>query len=615
MGLRVRRLEPLDGHVRVDLRRRERGVAEQFLDHAKVGTTFEQVGRGAVTQPVRAEVGSVRDVPEQLVHHRPDLALVGPTSTAPEEQGGSAPGADQAGPTAIQPFAHSCPSGHSEGHTALLVALADDPQDVAGEVDVIDVEPDELTDADAGGVEKFQCGAVAEVHRVVVVGGHLCDVEQGSRRSLGQNGRQRAMPAGSSEPERRVGGDPPGPLEPAEEGPQRGGGAGDRGPGGAPAGQHPEPGPQVGEGDVAQPLVVDDPGVTKEHVDVSQVGPHGVYGAAALGAQVALERWQRVQRGDGHSLTVSPHPSHLQHGARAFIARGAPRAFIARDDRPGTSASQRVPASLTVDRDQIATTSRPCLPNMVPLLRIEPKSEDHMPTSHCHRGRARMATTRVQASLLIATGLLMAATACTATGSQDDARSATGVSATPPQSVAEPAPPVATTEGTFDFSDGTTVGVLAQPWTNTDRLDGQLLHMLPGAPGTDFSDAIWGDIIIYVPDVAYSPGAVAPEPMPADPVAWTASHPDLEILDQREITVDGVTATQIDARATTTTNWLAVEAKPFEWGGAERVVLIPRDDSWLVVRGSAFQEDAAFDESRAKDDAFAAVLDSVDLAD
>ena len=73
-------------------------------------------------------------------------------------------------------------------------------------------------------------------------------------------------------------------------------------------------------------------------------------------------------------------------------------------------------------------------------------------------------------------------------------------------------------------------------------------------------------------------------------------------------------ATPFDARAAARTNWLALGTKPFAWSGAERVVLIPIDTSWLVVRGSAWQEDIAFSEAPAPGDAFAAVLASIDLA-
>jgi hypothetical protein len=255
-----------------------------------------------------------------------------------------------------------------------------------------------------------------------------------------------------------------------------------------------------------------------------------------------------------------------------------------------------------------------------------------MPDSYCRRrvpfgGRPTLVTaqrrTRDAASILTATAFMLATSACATTGLQDDAPTtgdassasvSSSAAATPSAAATTFAP--ATTEGTFDLADGTTVGVLAAPWTEAARIDGQLLQMLPGTPGSNFDDEVWADIIMYVPDAAYKSGTTAPEPMPADPVAWTTSHANLEILDQREITVDGVTATQIDARATTKTNWLAVETKPYEWGGGgtERVVLIPLDGSWLVVRGSSFQEDTAFVEDPAPGDAFAAVLDSIDLA-
>jgi len=50
---RVHLAQPLDGHQRVHLRRRHRGVAEQFLDDAHIGATVEQVGRERVPQRVR----------------------------------------------------------------------------------------------------------------------------------------------------------------------------------------------------------------------------------------------------------------------------------------------------------------------------------------------------------------------------------------------------------------------------------------------------------------------------------------------------------------------------------------------------------------------------------
>src|SRR5436309_2887424 len=63
-GARVRALvtapQPLDRDVRVDLGRRQAGVAQHLLDAAQVGTALEQVRRRAVPQAVRPDVGCAR---------------------------------------------------------------------------------------------------------------------------------------------------------------------------------------------------------------------------------------------------------------------------------------------------------------------------------------------------------------------------------------------------------------------------------------------------------------------------------------------------------------------------------------------------------------------------
>src|SRR6476469_8464891 len=57
MAGRVDLAEPVDGHQGVDLRGRHRGVAEQLLDDADVGSAVEQVRRERVPQGVRGDVG------------------------------------------------------------------------------------------------------------------------------------------------------------------------------------------------------------------------------------------------------------------------------------------------------------------------------------------------------------------------------------------------------------------------------------------------------------------------------------------------------------------------------------------------------------------------------
>ena len=55
MRLEIGAPQPLDRDVRVDLRRRQAGVAEHLLDGTKIGTTFEQV-RGCVFRTKVTEV-------------------------------------------------------------------------------------------------------------------------------------------------------------------------------------------------------------------------------------------------------------------------------------------------------------------------------------------------------------------------------------------------------------------------------------------------------------------------------------------------------------------------------------------------------------------------------
>lgn len=229
-----------------------------------------------------------------------------------------------------------------------------------------------------------------------------------------------------------------------------------------------------------------------------------------------------------------------------------------------------------------------------------------------------MASIEIRTVLLAATGcLLLATTACAPSGTAGEDQSTDDTSASPSAEASESADAdaPATVDGSFEFAAGPTVGILAAPWRLADEVPGELLHLVPGAPGESFDDEAWGDLIVYVPDAAYGPGATEPEAVPADPVAWTLSHADLEILDQREVTVDGVAATQIDARAKTETAWLAVEAMPFGWGGDERVVLVPLDGSWLVVRGSTFQPEVSFADDLPPGDGFSVMLESVDLPD
>ena len=74
-GARVRLVErlpqSLDRHVGVELRGRERRVAEDLLDGPQVRPALDQVGCSAVPQPVRSEVRRPGHIGQPAVDHGP----------------------------------------------------------------------------------------------------------------------------------------------------------------------------------------------------------------------------------------------------------------------------------------------------------------------------------------------------------------------------------------------------------------------------------------------------------------------------------------------------------------------------------------------------------------
>ena len=224
--------------------------------------------------------------------HRPDLTLVGPATPTPEEQGGPLLGHDQPRPPALEPVGHGVAGGAPNGHRRSLSPLPTTRDDAADEVDVVDVQTDQLADADPGRVEQLQGGPVAQVDRVVVVRRDLAATSSraAADRWVRTGGSVRCR-LGAAQPQGRVGVDPTGALEPAEEGPQRGRRARDRGPRRPPTGRRRPARPRRSASvTVRRPSSSATPTAAQEDRDVAEVGPNGVPGATALGAQVALER-------------------------------------------------------------------------------------------------------------------------------------------------------------------------------------------------------------------------------------------------------------------------------------------------------------------------------------
>ena len=80
----------------------------------------------------------------------------------------------------------------TERHGALLAALAEDPDHVAVEVDVVHVEAAQLAHPDAGRIEQLQDRHVADAQGTAVVGERRGGLDQPQRLVLAEHLRERA---------------------------------------------------------------------------------------------------------------------------------------------------------------------------------------------------------------------------------------------------------------------------------------------------------------------------------------------------------------------------------------------------------------------------------------
>src|SRR5699024_7671694 len=155
--------------------------------------------------------------------------------------------------------------------------------------DVVDVEPGELADPDAGGVEELEDGAVAQVDRVLVVRGDGGDVEDRGGSLAGEHVGQGPSALGRGQPQGRVRLETAGASGPGEEGadgsrPTREGRAGR-----SFRRQRAQPGPQGGEVDVAELGTTAPRTPGQAGSDVPEVGADRVLGPAPLPDQVLGE--------------------------------------------------------------------------------------------------------------------------------------------------------------------------------------------------------------------------------------------------------------------------------------------------------------------------------------
>src|SRR5262245_11980389 len=146
----------------IELRRAQVSVAEHLLHRAQIGASFEQVGGKGMAQQVRVDSGGIE---------------AGLSGQSPEDEEGTRPGeraalrvqeelrsvpAVEVRAAAREVPAHRLDPFPSKGDDALLVALAETPDDPVLEVDAASVEAHGLAHAEPRSVEKLDERAVAK---------------------------------------------------------------------------------------------------------------------------------------------------------------------------------------------------------------------------------------------------------------------------------------------------------------------------------------------------------------------------------------------------------------------------------------------------------------------
>ena len=191
MSLEVQLATSSIGYVRVQLGGGEIGMAEHFLNAAKVGAAFEEVRRKGVAQQVRVDSRRLQARAGGETAQDQERAGPGERSSLGVEEELGAVAAVEVRAAAGEIAAQRLGGPAADRDDPLLVALAQAADEPVVERDRALVERDGLGDAEAGAVEELDQGAVAEVARLRASGCLDQAFGLAGRQRPGQLGRRR----------------------------------------------------------------------------------------------------------------------------------------------------------------------------------------------------------------------------------------------------------------------------------------------------------------------------------------------------------------------------------------------------------------------------------------
>ena len=163
MELIVHLAQAFPSNVGVDFGGADAGVTKEFLDDAKIGAAFQEMGGKAVPQHVRCHVTG-----DPGAHH----AGLDPTPDRAGRKGGTALGEKHIGrgsrlhesrSTGLEILLHRRHSRAAQRHDAFLVAFADDGDKAVGQMQLFQPQVAQFAQAQAGCVGQLQNSGGAQL--------------------------------------------------------------------------------------------------------------------------------------------------------------------------------------------------------------------------------------------------------------------------------------------------------------------------------------------------------------------------------------------------------------------------------------------------------------------
>ena len=148
--------QPGAGHVRVNLRRVDAGVPEEFLNHPQVGAMLQQVSGEAVSEHVRRDVSTDSAATDPALDAGPERGLGERRSALGEEDICRRARRHQLGASRFKITIQRRDGGAANGHDAFLVTLADHVYEAGLEVKLLEPQTPQLGEPQARRVGEFQ---------------------------------------------------------------------------------------------------------------------------------------------------------------------------------------------------------------------------------------------------------------------------------------------------------------------------------------------------------------------------------------------------------------------------------------------------------------------------